>query len=72
MKPGSPDVRRPHAVRPDAVRTGGWMRGWMDARMDDDSSISKAPQGNERGAMTSKNPFHTRTLVFLCSAWVSF
>ena len=33
-------------------------------------SVSKAPQGNRRGAMGSlKAPLHIGTLVFLCSAW---
>ena len=31
--------------------------------------LSKAPRGNERGAVGSKKLLHNRTLVFLCSAW---
>ena len=37
------------------------VRGW--------AVLGKAPQGNNRGPVGSKNPQHIRTIAVLCSAW---
>ena len=62
--------------RPGGLRRGGrGSRGGHRGRGSGDATrlqaavVSKAPQGNGRGATGSKNPLHIRTSVFLCSAW---